>query len=457
MRRAVLALLGLLLAAGCHRDSPSTPDVQQYIDELNTTTDPQKLDELAQKVYACGPNALPLIGEALNQIDYKAKPQLIAAVSAMPDDRAIGMIDKQLHSHTLEARLMACQGLALHATPLLWDASANLQREDDADREWAMHVMIQCRDDARKWVYKNSLSDKDEYVRAQALVGLRTIDPSFALPLVKPRLSDPSPLVRNEAFLTMCKLAPKDPAITAWVDEMGKKALASTGEESQSFALLLGATGHPKAEPYLSQMMGGPDPRVRAAAAFAYGNLGKAASSKRLMHSFQTDPDYGVREQAARSIARLGSDDVEQDLVGIVWGKDRKLAALALDTLVDLDRPNCIGPLMGVAEKFPNLAFKREAAAGLSNQAIGKSQVRLVEDIVAMAGAQDAGARKDAAMLLAHLQGPRFYVKLQEMMRDPDPGVRVIAMESLKRQTHLPRTWPRPMQHPLPSWLEGVE
>src|SRR4051794_26280064 len=101
MRRLLALVLSTALVAGCHRGSSSEPKALalQYVSQLNDATDPDVIGDLSQKLYSCGPAALDSISASLDQYDYRAKPQLIAVASSIPDPRAMWIVAKHLHDH----------------------------------------------------------------------------------------------------------------------------------------------------------------------------------------------------------------------------------------------------------------------------------------------------------------------------------------------------------------------
>jgi HEAT repeat protein len=189
--------------------------------------------------------------------------------------------------------------------------------------------------------------------------------------------------------------------------------------------LVLAKTKLAQAEPYLSRIMGGSDPRTRALDVKAYEELGKSAKPERLIRCLTTDPDITVRRAAARAVADLGMVQAIPSLREMVWSKDSRMSRIGLDALIDMRKAECGGPLQKVIKRYPNLDYHRRAVVGLSN--------------------------------LGRLDGPRFYVRLQQMVLDADPSVRVAAMVGLKRHMHIPLPMPTITAHPLPSWLDEKE
>src|SRR5690348_9280161 len=127
-------LVGGLLVAGCRKEPPPSPaDAANYVQKLNDATDLKTVRELQKEIYECGPDGLNAINEAVNKIDYRAKAQLIAVVSAMPDPQAMWIVDKQLHSHEPSARHMACYGLSLFPHATFRDVVSLLKSDNDLD------------------------------------------------------------------------------------------------------------------------------------------------------------------------------------------------------------------------------------------------------------------------------------------------------------------------------------
>lgn len=460
MRRfAALAILVWLLV-GCHGGGVSdslASKAQDDVAKIETATDPTEIANLSQDLYSCGPYALDAISVALNQYDYKAKPQLVAIASAIPDERSTWIVDKQMHSKVHAARTVACYGLAMRQTAPMIHAMYMLRINDEQEREWATYTIAKSIYERRASLLPQQLKDSDPYVRAEAARGFRTLPGPTSIALVKPFLKDKDNLVASEAFLTIAKLDPSDATVQDEAKQIGERALKADLNDKASLALLLGASGLPQAEPYLSKLLGDGDPRVRAVAARAYGGLGKAASVDRIKRSLLTDPDVHVRAEAGASIAKLKVTGIGMTLLKLVMGRDQRVSQIGMDTMVDLNLPDCMGPLMYVIQNSPTMHARREAAIGLTNMAIGRDPWPEIGEIFDMSRSANKQDRVEAAQLLGRLHGPRYFCRLQDMISDSDADVRVAAMENFKRQLHMPTAMPRVIDHPMPSWIEDQD
>jgi HEAT repeat protein len=456
MRRLLSLVFCAFLVSGCHRGTSSDPAAlaEQYVSQLNDSTDPEVIGDLSEKLYSCGVPALDAISAALDQYDYRAKPQLIAVASRIPDTKAMWIVAKHLHDHQQAARNMACYGITLFPQAPLMNALECTRRRDDSDREWGIYALGLSDDKRRIAFLRPALKDKNSSIRALAVRAFRTIPGTETVTQAEALMRDPNDIVATEAFLTIAHLDPGSPVVIKKLIAIGENATSKEPGDKPVLTMLLGATGLPQAEPYLSKLMGDGDPRIRALAAGCYAKLGKAAKAKRLLGSLITDPDINVRLAVARAMAKLHTENVGLPLMKIALGRDPRMAFMATNALVLINQPDCIGPLMYILQKSPNLRLRRRASIGLSNMAIGKEVWPEVEQIIEMSTSRDPESRKEAAEDLALLQGPRFFVRLHDLTSDPDAEVRIAAMEGLKRQIGMKLTTPKVMTHPLPSWLE---
>jgi hypothetical protein len=165
-----------------------------------------------------------------------------------------------------------------------------------------------------------------------------------------------------------------------------------------------------------------------------------------------------VRTEAGRAIASLHRDGFVKPLVKLVWGRDKAMSRIGLETMIALDRPECAGPLNSIATKHLSADYRRRAAVGLSNLSINQpARLEVVNQVMDLADDKDAKSRREAALILSRLRGPRFFVKLQQLTHDSDADVRVAAMDSLKRQMGIPVVFLEPTQHPPSSWQDETE
>ena len=452
MRNALFLLALLVGAWSCGRASrPATLDglARETIQSLEKSADRPKLE---QSLYAIGPASIDAIRDALSDPAYTAKPELIAVLSALPDDRVQPLLQEQLQKRDPNAKRQALQGIAMQQRiPTAERLVAAANSNDEGLREWGLYALgRQGFPEARDLAIRAS-KDGSAFLRTQAARALRAFNDPDSLSTLRNLVREPDNEVKVEALISLARLAPHDPIVTSAIQkfpgEVGGLSPAGRIEQARMF----GEMG-PVAEPLLAKLMGDPDPRVRAEAAGAYGRLGRVADTKPLSRAIESDPDKQVRLKAANSIAKLDLPGAIPSIRKLLMSGNPELMRLAAETVIRMRCAEALGPffLMG---NLKDPEMQRYGAIGKMNQGLGDGKFfQLVDGVYADASSTRPEARQDAVGLVGVMPGPKSEAALKKLARDPDEKVRLAAMKWLKYRYGMPLGLPPVRLHPLPSW-----
>lgn len=179
--------------------------------------------------------------------------------------------------------------------------------------------------------------------------------------------------------------------------------------------------------------------RVSMCAVWAFGRIGRPAVGP-LIATGSDDAVPALRE--------IGSEAVEP-LINALDGGDEKTQRLAVRALAEIPDGRSEAPLARVAGdgSRPD-AIRVEAARALGKRGFpgtADALMRLLRD-------GSPACKKEAAAILWKIGGPGVAAALAESLSDPDEGVRVAALDSLRRLTRKDfgydtRKWQR--------WLES--
>lgn len=269
---------------------------------------------------------------------------------------------------------------------------------------------------------------------AAALHALAGAGTSAEVPLVLEYLTDPSPLVRNQALdAATALLDPRDP------DGRAVEPLAAAlrdavpgARERARMAALLGRTGAPRAAPVLVALAKASDPGLKLAAVDALGTLGPSGADAALLDALGAK-DAEMRLHAATALAEAGGPEARDAIVRRLTHED------------EADRPALLTALGGIVARAPSepvvtaLDTALQLAAGPERDAIldalGRMNLPSAGRALARAAAPEASDPLDrstiATVLAAHTGEAFAPAMLRRLASDRDGAVVAQAAWSL--------------------------
>jgi HEAT repeat protein len=266
-----------------------------------------------------------------------------------------------------------------------------------------------------------------------ALGGAGTSD---SITVVLEFLSDPKPVVREQALATAAALL--DPAKP---DGRAEEPLVAASRDPRrdsrelaTIATLLGRTGAGRAAPVLSSLARAKTPAVRIAAIDALGTLGPAAATRSedlqpLIEALD-DADPAVRLHAAVALGEAGDAPARDAIVA------------KLDS-AEVDRASLLTALGGILSRAPSepivqrLSHDLEVTAGEERdamaEAIGRASTRSAVDALAKLAdsPDDDDARTAATLLAAHAGDARAAQVARSLLAHREASVRAQAAFAL--------------------------
>lgn len=300
-------------------------------------------------------------------------------------------------SQARERAIAALDGLASHADPVI--------------RANAMEGLLEAPGRANK-LLEQGLADDSPGVRAIALMGIGRAHRSDLLWQAKPLLRDRSPWVRLGA------------------------------------AYAMSANGDHSGTPEIAQaLLKSDDPRLRAQAALVLGELGNQSALPLLREALTTTmpmaPQGQVRLmtlQMSEAMVKLGENDQVQPIRAALYparAEDLEATALAariLGEVGDHASENQLALLTARLDEQGNmLPPEVRLAAAYALAQLGRTQ----GDFIALAYLDDprASIRGLSALVLGEIGKTEHLGKLELLMDDPDPSVRVHAAAAVVRLT----------------------
>jgi HEAT repeat protein len=172
-------------------------------------------------------------------------------------------------------------------------------------------------------------TDVDARVRAAAVQGLAELADARTLPLLRPRLADSDPYVRELSALGLADLGWEVAA------EPLLGALRSEHPELRFQALAAAAAGgDPQLTAHVMRMLGDSDAYVRASAVAAARELERSQSLSARLRAALDDPDIKVRRQAGITLATFADATGVDALLQAI--DDSELMLDALDAAPEL-------------------------------------------------------------------------------------------------------------------------
>lgn len=183
------------------------------------------------------------------------------------------------------------------------------------------------------------------------------------------------------------------------------------------------------AVPLIMKVIDDKHQQVRSWAVFALGVKKAESSLQVLLDIMETDPDYGVRADAAGALGYLGDIRAFEPLVRAFYED--------VEWLVRFSAAVSLGNL-GDARAFDVLIEALEAPETLVKQAaiaaLGEvGDVRAVEPILNFVQSEDWLVRQRLAQALGNLPGDKSQSALEYLAKDSHDSVAAAALDSLRR------------------------
>ncbi len=277
---------------------------------------------------------------------------------------------------------------------------------------------------------RSALFDADDEVRKSSAESLGKLDSVRARDLLGESLGDEDPTVRHLAAQALGYLGD-----LAAIDPLLKAALYDENAGvRRTAALALASLKHSRALNLVVDELGNEDPRVRAAAAAALGQLGDLPHVVRWLNTMLLgtalyDDDVGVRRSATGALGNLDRAKALILLVETLSNESWTTRIAAAEALGFLGDSAAIGPLVVVA-----LLDEREIVRKSAVEAL-----RTVDPKRALEGLLDAldyaseSVREAAAEALTYLGDPAAADPLLEILLfDESRGLRQAAAEALR-------------------------
>ena len=268
-----------------------------------------------------------------------------------------------------------------------------------------------------------ALTKEGPVLQAQAaeLLGWIGSEAEAAVPVLVRQMIDRDYPIGGAALQALVRIG--DPALPELI-----RALPRAGETStKRLILVLKAVGARAVWP-LRQTLDHPKAEVRAAAARALAELGRAAQAAvpRLEEALR-DPDRTVRLNVAEALLRADRDlnrPALQYLARALKDKDRAHRLESLRILADLGpRAGVAAPAFGAMISDPDVIVSKQASQALSR--LGRGGAAAIPIVKQGLGAQGAAQRRTAIETMERLGGEALDIRLfMRALADPEVGVR---------------------------------
>ncbi|MFA4986509.1 MAG: HEAT repeat domain-containing protein [Candidatus Brocadiia bacterium] len=344
---------------------------------------------------------------------------------------------------------------------LLAEFIANLDREADADVRvsMALAAQIMCVSSEFFAPFRKYLSDnRDPGVRAAFALAYGFTGDSSALPYLTSLPVDADPVVESARASALACIASSDKAkiaadltaslspvlaalgilkVSEFLGEGGFDALQgllSSGEPlisracAYAFGVNLGVKGLAQTRKYLR----GPDAAARAVAFIALGIRGDAAAIGELTNWPNTE-DKELRKAVDLGIAMMSMPFADYFKVSLS-DAPLQVRCAAVVALGQLNRPELIGPILGMIEKDLSYRVRGYACAALANVKVPPADVERVVNVLITAATTDRECfvRMYAALALSKFKENRpAYDALRRTLGDETTDAAAMAAFSI--------------------------
>jgi HEAT repeat protein len=224
------------------------------------------------------------------------------------------------------------------------------------------------------------------------------------------------------AYEELCKISTNDQVLMDALRHKDPKM--RTGA-----ARVLGFVGTPLAEQGLERLLSDSDRDVRRAAVAALGEIHDKKATQGLILALKDDW-WNIRMEAAEALGKIRDVDATEPLYAALEDSDSSVQLAAKNAILTLSRQ----------PKAPHDIFVKHAAAGNSPQAQYVSMLSLavlkdpsvVPQLIQLAASTtDTRQRAETIRALGLEQDPAGLAVVRKAMTDPEPAVRLNAVESI--------------------------
>lgn len=274
-----------------------------------------------------------------------------------------------------------------------------------------------------------------EEIRAEALLKALDTATEEELPTLLshlPSLRSRNDLERVASFLTDARAEIHAAAADALSRADAERVLAVLAEVRRDpsarlgVALAYGRLGSNRCTPLL-EMLGDPDPRVRAAAAEGTGRCGLATAGE-LAAALGRESDPETARALLRALGTAGGHEAVETLQRELRSEDAAHRFEAVRALGCTGSAEAFAPLLE-ALSDPEPGVRTVALAALGDL----GDVRAEEPLTAHIEDPDRDRRRIAAAAIERLSSVASTGKLEASLRDPDREVRLVAVNALAR------------------------
>lgn len=269
-------------------------------------------------------------------------------------------------------------------------------------------------------VLRAGFANPDAGIRAITLESLKHLHRPLAQQLVRRGLSDPSPMVEFTAAMVA-----GNQKMTALKKQLMHLTQSPTVSVRPAAIYALARLGDNTYMNTLPGMLSSKDPIVRANTAFVLGRLGDK-SAIALLLTDANDHSHAVKLAVTSALARLGYRRAVNSIVALSLSPYAGDHLAALSTCRTLQNPIAVNVLLA-GLKDPSPPAQLIAARGL-----GQRGSTLGEKIAVQASqSPNSHIRALGALALGSIPVSSNAGKLEKMLTDPNPRVRIAAASGL--------------------------
>jgi HEAT repeat protein len=357
----------------------------------------------------------------LQKIGPGAAPGLLAALSK--DDSRIEQV---------------AQALGLMGRPIVELIFRALEHPDPRVRQGAALALGQVRPlpDDSAIILAAGMDDPDRQVQAAFLTSIGHLGSRgrAAVPAVRRKLNDPSPVIREMAIGILFEAAQRDDQLiddlTAMIDDKEPAVQRQAIETIRA----TGPLGQ-RALPAVINQLGNPDNEVRLAAASMIGSHGRAATEAvPALAALLENRNTELRVVVAQTLSQLGdaARPALEKLVPLLEHENVELRVAVVKTIGNLELPaKQLRPWLAKAVHDSESDVSRQAFRGI--QRLGRSGNIFLPDLILLA-AEDAESRSLKRVLQQFEKtttDPASVPELMERLQHDSEAVKLLAIRFL--------------------------